>query len=331
VNVSDSTTIGELLSQTCVALKIAPENQRLLIGFPPKELDTSDWTKSLADAGIKKGDSVMVEQDSAKRGIVKASIEESSNVIYSIPKNQGLFARRAMPMDNSCLFHSIAYVCLDRKRDAADSMRRMIAEAVASDPRTYNETLLEQSNAAYQRWILNPKVWGGAIELDIFSTLFRTEIIAFDPDYLREDVFGQNMGYYKRVFIIYTSGDQQGQQSQGGHSAHYDALVFCPNGTSTESNDKVVFSTKDNYAWERARQFIELLHKDRVTKNASLSLCKQWRRTTSGDETKASVGRSMVSNASSTPQALSSSWNCANCTFLNKPTLKSCEICGSAK
>ena len=47
--------------------------------------------------------------------------------------------------------------------------RRVIADAVAADPFTYNDGFLGKSNAEYRKWILDPKKWGGAIELSIFA------------------------------------------------------------------------------------------------------------------------------------------------------------------
>lgn len=48
--------------------------------------------------------------------------------------------------------------------------RRVIAEAVAADPDTYTEGLLEKTNEAYCAWILDKQRWGGGIELSILST-----------------------------------------------------------------------------------------------------------------------------------------------------------------
>lgn len=47
--------------------------------------------------------------------------------------------------------------------------RRVVAQAVADDPFTYNDGFLGKSNEEYQKWIVDPKKWGGAIELSIFS------------------------------------------------------------------------------------------------------------------------------------------------------------------
>lgn len=47
--------------------------------------------------------------------------------------------------------------------------RKVIADAVAADPFTYNDGFLGKSNEEYRKWILDPKKWGGAIELSIFA------------------------------------------------------------------------------------------------------------------------------------------------------------------
>ena len=52
--------------------------------------------------------------------------------------------------------------------------RRVIAAAVAGDPKTYSEALLGRPNAEYCRWILDKDNWGGAIELSILSRRARS-------------------------------------------------------------------------------------------------------------------------------------------------------------
>ena len=47
--------------------------------------------------------------------------------------------------------------------------RQVIAEAVSSDPDTYNAGFLGKSPSDYARWIQDPSKWGGAIELSILS------------------------------------------------------------------------------------------------------------------------------------------------------------------
>lgn len=60
-------------------------------------------------------------------------------------------------------------VSAPRCRRARLHCRRVVAQAVADDPFTYNEGFLGKANEGYQKWIVDPKRWGGAIELSIFA------------------------------------------------------------------------------------------------------------------------------------------------------------------
>ncbi|KMS65417.1 hypothetical protein BVRB_036200, partial [Beta vulgaris subsp. vulgaris] len=88
-SLSAQSTIAQLLNAITEAVDVPADEQRLMTGFPPKELDLSNWEISLEDSGIKSGDSIIVENTSAKRGIAKADAKDSEGIIYSIPKNQG--------------------------------------------------------------------------------------------------------------------------------------------------------------------------------------------------------------------------------------------------
>ncbi len=56
---------------------------------------------------------------------------------------------------------------------------------------TYNEGFLAKENEDYCKWILQPKNWGGAIELSILSNHYQCEIAAYDIQTKRCDVYGQ--------------------------------------------------------------------------------------------------------------------------------------------
>jgi ubiquitin thioesterase OTU1 len=49
----------------------------------------------------------------------------------------------------------------------------------------YTEAFLGKSPEAYIRDILDPKKWGGGIELAMLSQYYSTEIVAFDVQTLR--------------------------------------------------------------------------------------------------------------------------------------------------
>lgn len=120
--------------------------------------------------------------------------------------------RRKVDDDNSCLFSAVSYV-MEGSRSHAAKLRRIIADAVAADPFTYNDGFLGKSNEEYRKWILDPKKWGGAIELSIFARHFGREIAAHDIRTKRCDVYGSGEGYQERVMLIYDG-------------LHYDALAL---------------------------------------------------------------------------------------------------------
>ena len=52
--------------------------------------------------------------------------------------------------------------------------RQVIVDTVAGDPDEYSEAFLGKPNAVYCAWILDPKSWGGAIELSILARYVQT-------------------------------------------------------------------------------------------------------------------------------------------------------------
>jgi ubiquitin thioesterase OTU1 len=241
-----SSSLSALQSIIAEKLSLPTSQQALFNGFPPKEIELDSEEKrqrTLTDAGIKNGDTVEVRVREAAGAVEqKEELKQGKGWEYPPTVEKGSMVRRDMPRDNSCLFHSIAYVCSNKGTGvaAAAAIREIVANLVASDPAKYSTAFLASPNHLYQQHIMNPDTWGGGIELSILSTHYQTEIVAFDFRHLREDVFGRGDGYKRRVFLIYT-GD------------HYDALVWQP--AAGGGAEQQVFSTKDDNAWLRgARQ-----------------------------------------------------------------------------
>ena len=356
-DISTSLTIGDFQSLLQGKYNIDPEMQLLYIaGIPPKSISTDDRSLSLATLGIRPGDSIELRTMDAALGEHEMKQGTGTwNLIGTISANSGSFQRKSMPPDNSCLFHAIAWVCANKQSGAAAAhkMRELAANLVASDPQRYNTLLLGSPNQLYQQHILNPNTWGGAIELMLFATNFQTEIIAFDPNALREDVYGGDAGYPKRAFIIYT-GD------------HYDAMVFHP----SSGSEQVVFSDKDHNAHARARDLIESLHAELVqqgkaTKQGAWRHNKDIKRTNAANgkadaerekrvaEEKARISTSSAASltpsgsfssssgvaptvtaaapAASASNALDTAdWECPVCTCINKASARRCSACDSA-
>eukprot|EP00568_Trieres_chinensis_P013670 CAMPEP_0183292824 /NCGR_PEP_ID=MMETSP0160_2-20130417/1743_1 /TAXON_ID=2839 ORGANISM="Odontella Sinensis, Strain Grunow 1884" /NCGR_SAMPLE_ID=MMETSP0160_2 /ASSEMBLY_ACC=CAM_ASM_000250 /LENGTH=326 /DNA_ID=CAMNT_0025453841 /DNA_START=87 /DNA_END=1067 /DNA_ORIENTATION=+ len=159
----------------------------------------------------------------------------------------GVVVRRVIDSDNSCLFNSVGY-CLRRSRSDAPSLRRMAARAVRDDPVTFTEAFLGQDPAGYTAFLLRPDSWGGQIELHIFSTLFRTEIAAYDIVRDRSDVYGTGRGYRRRAYVLYDG-------------IHYDALAHAFDPSLPEEADVTLFSPTDEGVAAKARALCEEQHR----------------------------------------------------------------------
>ena len=93
------------------------------------------------------------------------------------------------------------------------------------------------------RSLQEPDTWGGAIELAILSFVYCTEIVSLDVQTARMDVYGQGEGYVTRVFVLYTG-------------KHYDAMAVAPTYGAPESQDQVMFNTRDERVMQKATQFV---------------------------------------------------------------------------
>lgn len=194
------------------------------IGFPPKPLpSTTASTTSLESLGLRSGDQIAVSRVEG----LPAPINSSSVTSLSTPKshstkpespaglsvevNGGYLVLRVVPDDNSCLFTSIGLV-LDQNLPAM-KLRQIIAKAIESDPSMWSESMLGLASSTYISNITKSSSWGGAIELAIFASYYKTEIISIDVATGRQDQFGQGAGYDRTVFLVYSG-------------IHYDALTF---------------------------------------------------------------------------------------------------------
>ncbi|GIL92406.1 hypothetical protein Vretimale_6476 [Volvox reticuliferus] len=137
--------------------------------------------------------------------------------------------RRVIDSDNSCLFNAVGYV-MERSRTKADDLRKVVAQVVASDPVTFNDSFLGKEVNEYCSWIQQKNNWGGAIELFILAQHYGREIAAFDIQTKRCDVYGQDKGYEDRALLIYDGlhYDAMAVAAFEGASEELDVTMFCP-------------------------------------------------------------------------------------------------------
>uniref|UniRef100_UPI00398E7B09 ubiquitin thioesterase OTU1 n=1 Tax=Pristiophorus japonicus TaxID=55135 RepID=UPI00398E7B09 len=203
--------------------------QKIMVGFPPSSLDLRNGEILLKDSPIKSGDTLIVEEESealkTKASVSKFGAKSSKDTFPQL-------TRHVVPADNSCLFTSIHYVAEGGicEPTCSPEMRNLIAQIVASDPNSYTEAVLGKSNWDYCNWIQQSDTWGGAIEISILSKFYQCEICVVDTQTVRVDRFGEDIGYTKRVLLIYDG-------------IHYDPLER--QFEDPETPPQTIFSTAD--------------------------------------------------------------------------------------
>lgn len=136
---------------------------------------------------------------------------------YPVCSSTGYLLRHPVPSNNSCLFISVHF-CLTHgvvDDQIGKSMRKIIADTVASDKQHFDDAFLGKSNADYCNWILDDNNWGGAIELSILCKYYETEIVAIDVKNTILNRFGEDSHYPQRMLLLYDG-------------LHYDPLKFQP-------------------------------------------------------------------------------------------------------
>lgn len=154
---------------------------------------------------------------SQKQPSNRPTAEDLAN--FQTQSDYGAIVRRVMPDDNSCLFHTIAYL-LENEKVATQAtlakLRRKISDAIRADCGVnFDEAILQKRPEEYAKWITQQNSWGGAIELMIFAEQYATEIFALDVTSGHANCFGETGGYEKRVYVIFDG-------------IHYDAIVMNP-------------------------------------------------------------------------------------------------------
>lgn len=145
--------------------------------------------------------------------------------------------RREVDADNSCLFSSIAYL-IDRdnfNEEASLRFRQIIIDYLLDDK--FDANLLDQPKDQYIEFIQNPKNWGGALEVKMFSDIFQTQIVCIDVKTNRADIYGEDKNYPQRIYLLYNGN-------------HYDPLVMNFDVTADPSTDITVFDSNDMELFE---------------------------------------------------------------------------------
>lgn len=151
--------------------------------------------------------------------------------------------RREVDADNSCLFSSIGYL-IDRENFGSDSglkFRQIIVDYLLSDK--FDKNLLELPKDEYIEYIINPKNWGGALEVKMFSEIFKTQICCIDVKTNRTDIYGNEENYNNIIYLLYTG-------------VHYDPLVMNFDIDCDPNTDITIFDSYDMTIMETMKSLV---------------------------------------------------------------------------
>jgi ubiquitin thioesterase OTU1 len=152
--------------------------------------------------------------------------------------------RRYVDSDNSCLFSSVSYL-IDRINFNENSKmiyRLMIADYIQDN--NIDEYILGMSKKKYREQIIQPNTWGGAIELNIFSHIFKIQIASMDVQSGRVDIFGELEEYDRRIYVIY-------------NGTHYDPLVMNLYESTSSETDVTIFTPEDYENFVMFKEYVQ--------------------------------------------------------------------------
>lgn len=227
------TTLQELTAQIWSVSGVEPSDQILRSGYPPMLLDIGDLSKAVSSAGISNGEVISVETKSKKEFATENKPQEKSKSETSTESKKSSGMRRFdVPGDNHCLFYSIYFLMNEGNlvKTKARELRAEIGRYVMLEgSSSFTELVLGKPQDDYAAWIQSNTSWGGAVEVKIFSNLFRVEIHAVDIMTGRIDKYNGG-NYSQKIFLLYDG-------------IHYDPLYWefadagMPKQTAFQSDD----------------------------------------------------------------------------------------------
>lgn len=241
----DTITITELYN-------IIQENTGILeyelkIGYPPTNLLRSN--NSLAGSGIRHGEQLLLIPQQTQvipqqQKALKEKVQQQKVENKGVDIKDGVLVIREMKDDNSCLFRSVAYA-VERDAEKCHELRRAIARYILVNQEEYSQVVLGRNVQEYTDWIQKSNSWGGAIELAIFSSIYKLEIDSIDINSGRVDRFGQDK-YDTRILLLYSG-------------IHYDVISLTPQEGIPKEFDVTTFPVSDDSVLEGALELAKIL------------------------------------------------------------------------
>lgn len=233
-----SATWEEAFRAISEASRVEESKMRILSGFPPKPVEPSSQSITLQEMKLRPNEMLTIQE-----GEPRIQLINTGERYVPLSHERAHFRRRYVPADNSCLFHSCAYVLLNRSRTDGPSIRQRCIDYVLANPQRLKE--VGEDPIKYIAFLSNPNNWGGHIEISFLSEMFETEIIVLDLSSHSIIPCGSVQEYPTVAFIAYT-----GQ--------HYDAVAMSTaSNLMDETHDQVLFNRRDKAVFQRAKEFLD--------------------------------------------------------------------------
>lgn len=291
IQVRDDFTVQDLQQEIYAASDILPSRQSLKAGYPPKVL-TIVPELPITSLGLNPGEQIIVSElqvpaaPSARSApVTQSSLPSRNDLLHTRPSpgytpsapasippasappgldyvdtDGGVLIHRIVPDDNSCLFSAVALI-FKQDISKAPEMRKIVAQGIRNDPETYTEAILGMPPSRYTAKILNPSTWGGAIELGILASHFRTEIASIDVETGRIDHFSPQDALGTRCILIYSG-------------IHYDAATLAPMLDAPSEWHQTMFpvqsSSGDDPVLVAAKKLADILRGKKAYTNTSI-------------------------------------------------------------
>ncbi|CAG5095157.1 Oidioi.mRNA.OKI2018_I69.XSR.g14057.t1.cds [Oikopleura dioica] len=231
--ITAETTLEDLIAQIWSLSGVEPSDQILRSGYPPTLIDMQDLSVSLSTAGITNGSLIAVETKSKKEFQTDETpiVDLTKAETASQSKKSSGMRRFDVPGDNHCLFYSIYFLMNEGvlEKSKARQLRATVGQYVMQPSSSFTELVLGKPQDDYAAWIQSNNSWGGAVEVKIFSNLYRVEIHAVDIMTGRIDKYNGGK-YQQKIFLLYDG-------------IHYDPLYWefeeqgLPKQTAFQSDD----------------------------------------------------------------------------------------------
>lgn len=176
-----------------------------------------------------------------------------------------------VPADNSCLFHSVAYLIQSSSETLPvppQNLRILVATVILQEQSRWNEVTMAENRSveAYGAWITNSSSWGGFVDLIVLSECYQIQISVISTESLYWTHYPEDESMYnRRIYLLYDG-------------VHYDAVV----GQSSVGEVRI-FSSTDSAVMQKVASMASEVQQSGAQWHVALFSCMECREILYGD------------------------------------------------